>query len=75
MQHGGAVGDVLALYRAADVQDARRFVLIDALSLFTPRGSLLERRREVRRNPLFRAEAKRMARLYAQSSFPGGRDG
>jgi SAM-dependent methyltransferase len=43
--------------------------LIDALSLFTPNGSRWERPREVVRNPLFREEAKRMARLYAAPSF------
>ncbi len=44
--------------------------LIDALSVFTPRGSRWERPRAVRRNPLFRAEAKRMAELYSSESFP-----
>jgi hypothetical protein len=43
--------------------------LIDAFSVFTPRGSRWERPRAVVNNPLFRAEAKRMARLYAETSF------
>jgi SAM-dependent methyltransferase len=46
--------------------------LIDALSLFTPRGSRWERPRRVIRNPLFAQEAKRMARLYAAPSFGNG---
>jgi SAM-dependent methyltransferase len=50
--------------------------LIDALSLFTPRGSRWERERRVIRNPLFGQEGRRMARLYAHRSFPQvpGRD-
>lgn len=44
--------------------------LIDALSLFTPRGSQWDRPRRMIRNPLFGQEGRRMARLYAQSSFP-----
>lgn len=39
--------------------------LIDALSVFTPRGSRRERPRRVVRNPLFTEEARRMRRLYA----------
>jgi hypothetical protein len=39
--------------------------LMDAISLFTPRGSRFERPRETVRNPLFRAEANRRRRLYA----------
>jgi SAM-dependent methyltransferase len=44
--------------------------LIDALSIFTPEGSSRERPLRVVRNPLFRQEANRMARLYALTSFP-----
>ena len=40
--------------------------LIDAISIFTPRGSRWERPTEVMRNPLFVAEARRMRRLYAR---------
>src|SRR4051812_43253527 len=43
--------------------------LIDTLSFFTPKGSRWERPRRVVRNPLFVSEARRMARLYAGSSF------
>jgi SAM-dependent methyltransferase len=43
--------------------------LIDTLSLITPRGSRWDRPRRVVTNPLFAQEAKRMARLYAASSF------
>lgn len=43
--------------------------LIDALSIFTPRGSRWDRPRAVRRNPLFHAEARRMAHLYSSESF------
>jgi SAM-dependent methyltransferase len=46
--------------------------LIDALSLFTHRGSRWDRPRTVVNNPLFREEAKRMARAYAASSFEDG---
>jgi SAM-dependent methyltransferase len=50
--------------------------LIDTLTVFTRRGSRWDRPREVIANPLFTSEARRMARLYAGSSFPGGaRDG
>jgi SAM-dependent methyltransferase len=50
--------------------------LIDALSIFTPRGSRWDRPRRVIRNPLFGQEGRRMARLYAHRSFPQvpGRD-
>ena len=43
--------------------------LIDTLSVFTPRGSKWDRPRAVLRNPLFGREARRMASLYARSSF------
>jgi SAM-dependent methyltransferase len=43
--------------------------LIDALTVIAPRGSRFDRPRAVVRNPLFTAEARRMARLYAGSSF------
>jgi SAM-dependent methyltransferase len=43
--------------------------LIDTLSVFTPKGSRWDRPRAVLRNPLFRWEARRMASLYARSSF------
>ena len=46
--------------------------LIDSLSLFTRRGSSRDRPRAVINNPLFTDEARRMTRLYAQSSFPSG---
>ncbi|HEY0633245.1 MAG TPA: class I SAM-dependent methyltransferase [Thermoleophilaceae bacterium] len=46
--------------------------LIDTLSMFTRKGSRWDRPRAVVANPLFTSEARRMARLYAQSSFPGG---
>jgi SAM-dependent methyltransferase len=46
--------------------------LIDTLSVFTPRGSRWERALAGRRNPLFRSEARRMAALYARTSFVGG---
>jgi 2-polyprenyl-3-methyl-5-hydroxy-6-metoxy-1,4-benzoquinol methylase len=45
--------------------------LTDALSVFTPRGSRWEAPPRVTRNPLFREEAKRMAKLYSAESFPG----
>jgi len=48
----------------------RGHYLIDALSVFTPKGSRWERERVVASNPLFRSEARRMARLYARPSFP-----
>ena len=40
--------------------------LTDALTTVTPRGSSRERAGASRRNPLFRAEARRMADLYAR---------
>jgi SAM-dependent methyltransferase len=47
--------------------------LTDTLSVFTRRGSRWDRPRQVRSNPLFTDEARRMARLYATTSF--SRDG
>jgi SAM-dependent methyltransferase len=44
--------------------------LLDALSVFTPRGSRWERPHRLTRNPLFRREAHRMASHYARTSFP-----
>jgi SAM-dependent methyltransferase len=44
---------------------------IDALSMFTPRGSALERPLRVTNTPGFRREAARMAGCYSRSSFPG----
>jgi SAM-dependent methyltransferase len=50
--------------------------MIDTLTVFTRRGSRWDRPRAVVANPMFTSEARRMARLYARSSFPGGaRDG
>ena len=43
--------------------------LMDAISVFTPRGSRWERPRRVSRNPLFRREARRLGYLYARSGF------
>ena len=43
--------------------------LTDAISIFTPRGSRWESTPRVVRNPLFREEAKRMAKLYSIESF------
>lgn len=43
--------------------------LIDAMTVFTRRGSRWDRPRTVVSNPLFTSEARRMARLYARSSF------
>jgi 2-polyprenyl-3-methyl-5-hydroxy-6-metoxy-1,4-benzoquinol methylase len=43
--------------------------LIDSFSYFTRRGSRWDRRTRIIRNPLFVAEARRMSRLYAASSF------
>jgi SAM-dependent methyltransferase len=45
--------------------------LIDSLTLVAKRGSRWDRPREVVSNPMFVAEATRMARLYARSSFHG----
>lgn len=50
------------------------YYLIDALSIFTRHGSRWVRPRAVVRNPLFRSEARRMATLYARTSFPSGDD-
>jgi SAM-dependent methyltransferase len=44
--------------------------LIDTLTIFTRKGSAWDRPRTVVRNPFFTSEAKRMARLYARTSFP-----
>ena len=46
--------------------------LIDTFTTFTRPGSRWERPRAVTRNPLFRREARRAARLYARASFPNG---
>lgn len=43
--------------------------LIDCFSIFTRRGSVWDRPLQRVRNPLFVAEASRMARLYAATSF------
>jgi 2-polyprenyl-3-methyl-5-hydroxy-6-metoxy-1,4-benzoquinol methylase len=45
------------------------YYLIDAISVLTRRGSRWDRTRTAVSNPLFRAEARRMARLYARTSF------
>jgi len=47
--------------------------LIDAFTVVTPRGSRWERPRQVVSNPMFTDEARRMAKLYAGTSFPRGR--
>jgi SAM-dependent methyltransferase len=44
--------------------------LMDALSMFTPRGSRWDRPRRVMSNRFFRHEARRMANLYGLGSFP-----
>jgi SAM-dependent methyltransferase len=44
--------------------------LIDTISVFTRRGSVWERPRRTVANQHFRAEAGRMAQLYARTSFP-----
>jgi len=44
--------------------------LMDALTVFTPRASRWDRPLATRRNPLFHAEAARMAGLYSRESFP-----
>ena len=49
--------------------------LIDCLSTVARPGSRWDRPREVIRNPLFTDEAARMARLYANTSFPGASRG
>ena len=43
--------------------------LLDAFSIFTRSGSPWDRSPRILRNPLFVAEARRMARIYASSSF------
>lgn len=45
--------------------------LIDCFSIVAQRGSRWDRSTRVMRNPMFVAEARRMARLYASPSFPG----
>lgn len=45
--------------------------LLDCFSIFTRAGSRWDRVNRVVRNPLFVAEARRMVRLYAASSFGG----
>jgi SAM-dependent methyltransferase len=47
----------------------RGHYLIDTMSVFTPKGSRWQRPRVVVNNPLFRWEARRMAKLYARTSF------
>jgi 2-polyprenyl-3-methyl-5-hydroxy-6-metoxy-1,4-benzoquinol methylase len=44
--------------------------LIDCFSILAARGSRWDRPRQLVRNPLFVAEARRMARCYAETSFP-----
>jgi SAM-dependent methyltransferase len=44
--------------------------LLDSFSIFTVPGSRWERPVQLLRNPMFVAEARRMARLYAAASFP-----
>jgi len=44
--------------------------LIDALSIFTPRGSRWDRPLETVRNRMFTDEARRAKRLYAATGFP-----
>lgn len=51
------------------------YYLIDAISIFARKDASWARPRRVVHNPLFRQEAKRMARLYARPSFPAGADG
>lgn len=46
--------------------------MIDSLSFFTRRGSRWDRPRRVVRNPFFHREGRRMARLYAETSFANG---
>lgn len=43
--------------------------LIDCFSVLAAKGSRWDRPRRIVRNPLFVAEARRMARLYAETSF------
>jgi SAM-dependent methyltransferase len=45
--------------------------LIDAISIVTPRGSRWERPRQIVRNRMFTEEARRAARVYAATGFPG----
>jgi SAM-dependent methyltransferase len=45
--------------------------LIDCLSIFTRKGSRWDRPTRITRNPMFVAEARRMSRLYAGTSFAG----
>jgi hypothetical protein len=44
--------------------------LIDAFTVFTPRGSRWDRPLAVSRNRCFTEEGRRIARLYAEGSFP-----
>jgi SAM-dependent methyltransferase len=44
--------------------------LLDSLTVFTPRGSRWDRPLATRRNPLFHAEATRMASHYSSTAFP-----
>jgi 2-polyprenyl-3-methyl-5-hydroxy-6-metoxy-1,4-benzoquinol methylase len=67
-ERAGAAG--LACVAQEKINWEAGYYLIDAISLITPRGSRWERPRRVVANPLFRQEAKRMARLYASRSFP-----
>lgn len=49
------------------------YYLMDALTVFTPRGSRWDRPRATRGNRLFREEAKRMAGLYSTEAFQARR--
>ncbi len=66
-RHCGSAGLVCVGQEKVNWESGR--YLIDALSVFTPRGSRWERPRVVVSNPLFTTEARRMARLYAGRSF------
>jgi SAM-dependent methyltransferase len=61
-----AVG--LACVAQEKINWGRGIYLTDVLSIFTRRGSRWERPKRIRRNPLFRWEARRMAALYANRS-------
>ena len=58
-----AVG--LACFAQESICWEHGYYLIDTLSMFALKGSRLDRGRRHVRNPLFRAEARRMANLYA----------